>query len=520
MGIPAYFSHIIKQHRNIIHNLNQLTNNHIDNLLMDCNSIIYDCVNNLIKNEHTQTDNIESQIIKDVCNKIKEYVKLLKPKNKIYIAFDGVAPVAKLEQQKTRRYKSIYQQSIEKELNPEYNSPKWSTLNITPGTQFMEKLSKCIIKTFNSKKYIVSTSDKCGEGEHKLFHDIRNNEHYKTETTVIYGLDADLIMLSLLHVKYCDKILLYRETPEFIKSIDSTLNPNELYGFNINELSSKICQELKSENNTFNSVRTSDDYVFICFLLGNDFIPHIPYLNIRTNGIVHLLDAYNSLFSTNKSKYIINENQKINWTSFKELVNHLSKHEVEYMEQEYEIRNDLKYQNISTPMEKFNLLPCFNRKDEIYIQPGQKYWKNRYYKVLFNKEYNEQNIKCICINYLEAIEWTFKYYNEGCPDWRWKYNYNYPPLMSDLLKYIPYFDTNFIKENTHKPVSQKVQLAYVLPKEYLDLLPQTDKKTLLEKVPQYYDNTFKFHWHFCKYFWESHLNTKPININKLEDILD
>jgi 5'-3' exonuclease len=45
---------------------------------------------------------------------------------------------------------------------------------------------------------MVSGSNKIGEGEHKLFSYIRSNpQKHTSETTVIYGLDADLIMLSI-----------------------------------------------------------------------------------------------------------------------------------------------------------------------------------------------------------------------------------------------------------------------------------------------------------------------------------
>jgi 5'-3' exonuclease len=46
---------------------------------------------------------------------------------------------------------------------------------------------------------ILSTSDNPGEGEHKLFQYIRDYpEKHAKETTVIYGLDADLVMLAMM----------------------------------------------------------------------------------------------------------------------------------------------------------------------------------------------------------------------------------------------------------------------------------------------------------------------------------
>jgi 5'-3' exonuclease len=54
------------------------------------------------------SENMANEIISRVIQNIKEYISLLKPTNSIIIAFDGVAPVAKLEQQRSRRFKSLY----------------------------------------------------------------------------------------------------------------------------------------------------------------------------------------------------------------------------------------------------------------------------------------------------------------------------------------------------------------------------------------------------------------------------
>ena len=105
---------------------------------------------------------------------------------------------------------------------------------ITPGTSFMKMLGENVTKYFRHKRFnflkiIVSTSYEAGEGEHKIYKLIRDDTNHKKETTVIYGLDADLIMLTLNHLRFADKIYLFRETPHFIRSIDKSIDPNENY---------------------------------------------------------------------------------------------------------------------------------------------------------------------------------------------------------------------------------------------------------------------------------------------------
>ena len=83
-------------------------------------------------------------------------------------------------------------------------------------------------------------------------------------------------------------------------------------------------------------------------------------------------------------------------------------------------------------------------------------------------------------NYLEGLEWVINYYSNDCIDWTWHYKYNYPPLLQDLKKYTPRFNTTFITNHgkNDESVSELVQLAYVLPRNSLNLLGSLEKKLL------------------------------------------
>jgi len=105
MGIPSYFSFIVKNHGNIVRKLHRLNKN-VDNFYLDSNSIVYDCLRALDKEYKENDEEFERLLVEAVCHKIDEYISIIKPKNRVFIAFDGVAPVAKLEQQRNRRYKS------------------------------------------------------------------------------------------------------------------------------------------------------------------------------------------------------------------------------------------------------------------------------------------------------------------------------------------------------------------------------------------------------------------------------
>ena len=120
------------------------------NLFMDCNSIVYDVVNSMDEKKRCE-ENIDNLIIDMVIDKIMNYILYVNPTNRLFIAFDGVAPFAKMSQQKTRRYKS---QMMDVFINNGCSENKWNTANITPGTKFMELLSSRMNEYFSKPEII------------------------------------------------------------------------------------------------------------------------------------------------------------------------------------------------------------------------------------------------------------------------------------------------------------------------------------------------------------------------------
>ena len=536
MGIPSYFSFLIKNHSNMVRKLENF-NTQIHNLYLDSNSIIYDCLRILSKNYDTyKNDNaFEKDLIKHVALKIEEYILTIKPSNNVFIAFDGVAPIAKLEQQRTRRHKSTFEKKIFEKLDINKNKT-WNKTAITPGTNFMKKLNSQVNnyfkqkeKTYNVNNIIFSGSDERGEGEHKLFGYIRKYKYqHKNQTTVIYGLDADLIMLSLNHLRLCKKIYLYREAPEFIGSINSDLNPDEGYLLDINELGNEIVLELNHNKKPKkeNEKNKLYDYIFLCFFLGNDFLPHFPSLNIRTNGIHIILNAYKDVFKTsNVNKSNLTNGTKIYWNNVYKLITYLADNEYDNVMGEYKIREKWEkriFKNTTDDEKKMKYLhvPIKNRTTEIFINPYESFWQTRYYESLFLQSDSKELKKKVSINYLEGLEWVINYYSFGCIDWTWHYKYNYPPLFQDLKKYVPRFTTTFIKKHKDmdENVHELVQLGYVLPRESLYLLGSLEKK-ILKEMSHCYTKNIRLEWAFCKYIWESHIILPYLDIDKLKNIV-
>jgi 5'-3' exonuclease len=453
MGIPSYFTHIIRKYPKIITPFQHA----VYNLYLDSNSIIYDAVASMDKN----TADFERVLIQLVCQKIDHYLAMVKP-TRVIIAFDGVPPMAKIKQQRERRYKGLITQHMMGE------SSVWNTIQITPGTTFMKQLNQGLRAHFKEYDqrfafFKLSTSEEAGEGEHKIFEHIRSfPEEHQNKETMVYGLDSDLIVLSLHHLRY-GNIRLLREAPAFM--VDSK-EPQVL--------------EVRQLAEGIQTIVPLHDYVMLTLFLGNDFMPHFPALNLRSNGMEILLKCYQRV---NLPLF----RDKVIWENVRTFLETVSEYEKESMVKNHLFRKRF-MPDTSTLEKQVNNIPMVQMEKELYINPTQPGWEKRYYETLCPQE-----VPTVCRHFVHMLEWNMLYYTTGCPNWSIYYPLAYPPLLCDLKNHIPV--TSTLEYNESKWTENEL-LKFVLPSMYHRFIEGgVDTETPLPQLE----------WSYCRYLWESHV---------------
>lgn len=488
MGIPAYFKYITSQYDNlIIKKLDQP----IHRLFLDLNCAIHPRAQKVLsdypnlKNKYV----LENKIYHEVLDYIKYILEYTQPQDLLFVSIDGVAPRAKMQQQRYRRFKSVKEKKDKNRIYEKYNEPlnknDWDTNAITPGTIFMNGLSKYLkkeLKNTNSNiKIIFSDSNDPSEGEHKIFKYIKK---YDTNgNDAVYGLDADLIMLSMTTQNR--NIYLLRESVEFGNIINTNEDGLPLFLYlNITNFKNSIVNELKENGlKVNNDYRIICDYVFMCFLLGNDFLPHTLSLAIKNGGINILLEYYLQISDKNYYLVQINKNKfSINDKFLYELICKISESENELLQTNTRnlLRSRVRNKECSNKFEKelhlYEYLPIFHRDIDKYIDMGSENWRPRYYDICFDTNF-ESDIDYICFNYLQGLYWTLKYYFEDCVSNSWYYKFRHPPTMLDIKHYLekPRFNINETVQIDRSVYDPFVQLLIVLPGSSNRLLPENYK---------------------------------------------
>jgi len=531
MGIPTYFRQITEKYSNVIIDFKNKFDEKVDfskeniiptHIFLDFNCLIHPCVQNVLNlyqnKDQISKNDLENLFLKEIQRYLFYILDEIKPTKLIYIAIDGVAPRAKMVQQRKRRFRSVKEKKEIKKIKKKLkivNNNNWDKNAITPGTQFMKKLSQFLIKIietnfrFDKIHVILSDSSVHGEGEHKILQYLRDGQQTNLFDTndnfIIYGLDADLIMLSM--ASKLDNIYLLRESVHFGK-----IDTESLLYLDINKLKSFLFDELSSNTNIeLDKNMIINDYILICFLIGNDFIPKLPSLNIKNNAIDLLISLYIAILNE-RMEYLVYSGD-INMGFLKEIFKKISiiedqlvtENRKKYYAKKYYEKNT--NDELSRKINEIKFMPLINKNKDLVIA-GTENWRERYYYILFNlKNYSvSKNIEEICLNYLEGIYWTTKYYFCKCESWRWYYKYMYSPSCKELVEY---FDICFdkLKFNKDEPVTPFVQLinvlppqsSHLLPKEYSDLMISFDSP-IIHYYPEYIklDKYHHIYYHECE----------------------
>ncbi|KAK2738338.1 5'-3' exoribonuclease 2 [Myotisia sp. PD_48] len=322
----------------------------MDNLYLDMNGIVHPCTHP----EGKPAPANEGEMMLEIFKYTDRVVNMVRPRKLLMIAVDGVAPRAKMNQQRSRRFRSaldakeadakreefvklLRKQNRGKEdegVAEEVIIKTWDSNVITPGTPFMDILASALrywiaykLNTdpaWEKLKIIISDATVPGEGEHKIMEFIRSqrscDEHDPNTRHVIYGLDADLIMLGLAthepHFRVLREDVFFQETKgrschicgqlghiaeactgkakekqgEFDeKQKGTTLKPFIWLHVSILREYLAVEMHVPQQPFPFDLERALDDWVFMCFFVGNDFLPHLPSLDIRDNGIDTLI---------------------------------------------------------------------------------------------------------------------------------------------------------------------------------------------------------------------------------------
>ncbi|EDW06116.2 uncharacterized protein Dmoj_GI16439, partial [Drosophila mojavensis] len=545
MGVPKFFRYISERYPC----LSELAREHsipeFDNLYLDMNGIVHNCSHPDDSNIHFHLE--ETQIFQDIYNYIDKLFYLIKPQKLFFLAVDGVAPRAKMNQQRSRRFRSAREaeqlEAKARQRGEKREHERFDSNCITPGTEFMVRLQaglRCFLRTKISQdplwqkcRVILSGQETPGEGEHKIMDYIR---YMKAQPTFdpntrhcLYGLDADLIILGLCTHELHFVVL--REEVKFGRNVKRTsVEETRFFLLHLGLLREYLeleFHELSTPEQKLDVAQLIDDWVLMGFMVGNDFIPHLPCLHISSNALPLLYKTYIRIYKQLGGN--INEHGKLNLDRLQQFLHALSEVELQLFE---EHSDDLKYMNAKTEAFDVDIDDIKNDSGESYnedlaalidesmklyedddddVDPDDEQavlrsefqnYKRNYYRNKFKNEMHEDLISELSYHYISAIQWVLDYYYRGVQSWDWYYPFHYAPFISDLNN-IKNTKVNF---KMGKPFLPFQQLLAVLPAASVNLLPMAYHDLMLKPnspLAEFYPTEFESDLNGKKHDWEA-----------------
>lgn len=549
MGVPKFFRYISERYPCLSELARENCIPGFDNLYLDMNGIIHNC-------SHPDDGNIrfkisEEDMFKDICNYIDKLFFLIKPQRLFFMAVDGVAPRAKMNQQRSRRFRAAKDAetlSLQAKNRGEIiEEAPFDSNCITPGTEFMERLQHAL-RFFVKKKIsndplwqkcrvILSGHDSPGEGEHKIMDYIRflkSQNGYDPHTRhCLYGLDADLIILGLCTHEMHFVVL--REEVKFGKKTKiSSIEETRFFLLHLGLFKEYLELEFAAlkQYDTFSISKLIDDWILMGFLVGNDFIPHLPCLHINSNALPLIYQTYIKMYP--KLNGNINENGTLNLGRLEIFLEALAEVEFNIFEENHadlkyfeakqskngvdeafdfdvdEILNSKQNDDLAQLIESSrqfcegNDLNDITSDDEDHhiIDEFRTYKRNYYIKKLNFPEMTPEVLAEQTVTYITALQWILNYYYKGVQSWSWYYPHHYAPFISDLKN----FSQLNIQFEMGKPFLPFEQLLAVLPAGSRTLLPEAYQDLFVSpesEIIHFYPQDFETDLNGKKQEWEA-----------------
>ncbi|KAF2885186.1 hypothetical protein ILUMI_20983 [Ignelater luminosus] len=584
MGVPKFFRYISERYPCLSEVVKEYQIPEFDHLYLDMNGIIHTCSHPDDGDAHFRIT--EEKIFKDIFHYIEVLFRMIKPRKLFFMAVDGVAPRAKMNQQRGRRFRSAREaQTLEAKARERGETlpteARFDSNCITPGTVFMarlhEQLKYFVVhkistdKLWQNCKIILSGHETPGEGEHKIMDYIRYTRAqpgYDPNTRhCLYGLDADLIMLGLC--THEPHFSLLREEVKFGKKSNKRKNIPEQITFYLLHLS-LMREYLELEFLQLKDILTFeydiekiiDDWVLMGFLVGNDFIPHLPNMHITNGALPILYNTYMKVLP--KLGGYINESGRLNLQRFEIFIQELGSIDLENFSEKYadlkwfesktgrrfnektkstcqkldiwEPEDDLA---LSEPLEPYkpnsDLAALIKATDDMLLEPSVSDHQTGTEEMeevcdpevdsdnsddsLFNAEFIQHKtdyyrnkleyenvtpevLQSQAEEYVRAIQWNLHYYYNGVCSWSWYYPHHYAPYVSDIKGFSD-FKFSFELGTPFQPYEQ---LLAVLPAASKSLLPQPYQDLMTNEdspIKEYYPEDFKTDLNGKKQEWEA-----------------
>jgi len=406
-----------------------------------------------------------------------------------------------------------------------------------------------------------------GEGEHKIMQFIRDMkaapDYQPNLRHCMYGQDADLIMLSL--ATHEPHFTLLREVIDFgggrkgkgNSAVRTIIKQTKDASFQLLHISIlreyleyEFLRDVPEEKRDVE--RVVDDFVFLTFLVGNDFLPHLPSLDISEHAFDRLFELYGQHYQKwGGNGYLTYRGEIADPARLQAFLDEIGAMEDDIFDQREEDvadfnrrkrRNDKRFGTSSGVPSEEQLAEEEAQAQQVYqealnkaIQEGKikppvqsggadaskrKDFRGRYYfeKLKVLDPSDSPKIKDLCKRYVEGLAWCLAYYIKGCVSWEWFYPYHYGPLISDvkdLNTIIP--GINFELGQPFLPFNQLLSCLPAASAEFLPRIYQHLMTSPSSPIIEFYPEDFQVDMNGKHNPWEGVVLIPFIDAPKLLD---